>query len=84
MPKPIVRPVNIAAAAAPKHLKPKKRLPKWLTTGVPLIPIAVAAVVLGIQWLTVQSQNDARLDQLGQMNPPRGRPDDVPLLLGYS
>lgn len=82
VPKPIARPVNIAAAAAPKHLKPKKKVPKWLTVGVPLIVILAAAAVYGVMWF-LQSQRDARFEMLRAMKTPAGTVEDVPLLLSY-
>ncbi len=84
VPRPIMRPVNIAAAAAPKHLQQKKKsLRKWLTVGLPLTIILVAGAVIGIQSF-VQSQHDDRVNTISGAPPPfKGGPDDVMLLLGY-
>ena len=82
VPKPIARPVNIAAAAAPKHLRSKKKVPKWITVGIPLILILVAGAVFGLLWFK-QAQNDARFEALRAMKTPAGTVDDVPLLLSY-
>jgi serine/threonine protein kinase/HEAT repeat protein len=83
VPKPIARPVNIAAAAAPKHLKPQKKVPKWITVGIPIFIIAIALAIFGWQWLT-QKQHDDRLRQLNEQMPaPTGGVYDVELLLSY-
>lgn len=82
VPKPIARPVNIAAAAAPQHLKTKKKIPKWVTVGIPIILFVVGAAIFGVLWL-VQSQRDARRDELEAMPAPAGGPSDVELLLSY-
>jgi serine/threonine protein kinase/HEAT repeat protein len=82
VPKPVARPVNIAAAAAPRHLKPQKKVPKWVTVGIPLILIIAAAAIYGVMWF-LQSQRDARFENLRAMKVPAGTVEDVPLLLSY-
>jgi serine/threonine protein kinase/HEAT repeat protein len=79
-PKPLAKPINIAAAAAPKHLKTSKSLPKWLTLGVPLGVALLVALIFGFQAMQ-SSKREARLNQLAQMNPPQGTIMDVNMLV---
>ncbi len=80
VPKPLAKPINIAAAAAPKHLKASKPLPKWLTLGVPLSIVALVALFFGYQSLQ-NSKRESRLNQLVQMSPPQGNIIDVNMLI---
>ena len=80
IPRPLAKPINIAAASAPKHLKASKALPKWLTLGVPLSIAILAALFFGFQAMQ-SSQREARLNQLAQMNPPQGTIMDVNMLI---
>ena len=81
-PRPVVRPVNIAAAMAPRHLTPKKPWPKSVVYGIPVAIATLVVIFMAVQgWK--QSRNNARFNQLAQMEAPRGSGDDVPLLLNY-
>jgi len=78
-PRPLVRPINIAAAAAPKHLKAGKPMPKWLTIGVPVSIIAVVGLVFGLKALK-ESQRNSRLTELAQQEQPQGTATDLQML----
>ncbi|MEZ0386596.1 MAG: protein kinase [Verrucomicrobium sp.] len=82
VPKPTVKPVTIAAAAAPKHLQHKKALPKWLTKGVPLTLVGLAVAGVGFHFIQ-RSMSEGRFETLAQMAKPTGSYKDVNLLLGY-
>ncbi len=81
-PRPVVRPVNIAAAMAPRHLKHKKPWPKSVVFGIPIALVSVALIYLAAStWK--QSRRNARFNELVQMEAPRGSSTDIPLLLDY-
>jgi len=80
VPKPIVRPVNIAAAMAPKHLRHRKPLPKWAVFGIPATIIAIAIIIIAIQ-AAGASRRAARIDALSRMEKPSGSSADVRMLL---
>jgi serine/threonine protein kinase len=79
-PRPLARPINIAAAAAPKHLKPTRKLPAWLTLGLPLTILAVAGGIYGLKALN-ESKLNSRLNELAQQEQPHGGPADLQMLL---
>lgn len=81
-PRPIVRPVNIAAAMAPQHLKHRKPLPKLVVHGISLSLVMIAVVYFSVQGWN-RARRAARFTQLEQMEAPRGSANDVPLLLDY-
>ncbi|TLD72352.1 hypothetical protein FEM03_03070 [Phragmitibacter flavus] len=80
MPKPVAKPVNIAAASAPKHLQQnKKSLPKWLTHGVPAGLAAILILFFATKFI-LSSQARSRFDTLASMDQPIGTAKDLPLL----
>ncbi|MCE9519422.1 MAG: protein kinase [Verrucomicrobia bacterium] len=81
-PKPIIRPVNIASAMAPSHLRHKKPWPKWITLGLPVTIIGIIALVIAIQAIGA-SRRAARFSALAQMEKPVGSAADVRLLLDF-
>lgn len=82
VPKPLAKPVNIAAAAAPKHLQHKKALPKWFTAGVPATLAIGAALFFGTRYVQ-QMMGVNRFEALAHMSKPTGSAKDVNLLLGF-
>ena len=82
VPRPIARPVNIAAAMAPRHLSHKKPLPKAAVFGIPVVIVAIIAAIIGWQQFQ-QSRHNARLQELAHMQSPKGTVEDVPVLLNF-
>jgi serine/threonine protein kinase len=82
VPKPLARPVNIAAAAAPKHLKPTKSLPKWLTVWTPATLAALAVLFFAFKQIQ-RSQRESRFEALAAMESPSGTIKDVTMLLAF-
>ena len=80
VPKPMMRPINIAAAAAPKHLKSKKPLSKWITLGLPFTLIALVGGFFFVQ-TQIEAAHIARLQDLSTQDKPQGVYTDVPMLL---
>jgi serine/threonine protein kinase/HEAT repeat protein len=80
VPKPAVRPIVIAAAAAPKHLVARKPMPKWATVWLPLSFFTIVALVLFIQ-SRMEASRSARLQTLAQQEKPQGLYSDGPMLL---
>ncbi len=81
-PRPIVRPVNIAAAMAPQHLKHKKPWPKSVVFGIFITLAAMAVIYLAVN-VWSQSRRHARFNLLANMEAPRGSGQDIPLLLDF-
>ncbi len=81
-PRPILRPVNIAAAMAPQHLKHKRQWPKSVVYGIPIALVTLVVIYFAVQ-VWSQSRRNTRFNQLAQMEAPRGSGDDIPLLLDY-
>ncbi len=81
-PRPIVRPVNIAAAMAPQHLKHKKPWPKSVVLGIPIALAAMAVIYLAVNAWS-QSRRNTRFNLLANMEAPRGSGEDIPLLLDF-
>lgn len=82
VPKPTARPLRIAAAAAPQHLKPERKLPRWLTLWVPLAALILTIVTINIIFLT-KSRREARLSELAKASAPAGSMKDIPILLRF-
>lgn len=83
VPKPVAKPINISAAAAPKHLaQPRKPLPKWLTLWLPISIAAILLLFFGFNTLR-QSQMRNRFDALAKMQDPVGSLKDIPTLLHF-
>ncbi len=81
-PKPIIRPVNIASAMAPSHLRHKKPWPKWAVFGLPAALISIVAVIFAIQAIG-SSRRASRFDALTKMENPAGSVTDVRMLLDF-
>ncbi|HEY2574495.1 MAG TPA: protein kinase [Verrucomicrobiaceae bacterium] len=82
VPKPIVRPVNIATAMAPKHLRYKKPWPKWAVFGIPVVIAAAVAAVFAFQAFNA-SRRTARFHELEHIEKPVGSAADVRMLLDF-
>lgn len=81
-PRPIMRPVNIAAAIAPEHLRERKPLPKWLVLGVPLVLVVLFGGFFGYKYIS-KARAEGRFEALQSMQPARGTVADVNLLIGF-
>lgn len=81
-PRPIVRPVNIAAAMAPSHLRHKKPWPKWLAVGLPAAIIGIIVIIIAAQSIA-SSRRTARFEALSKMENPAGTVADVHMLLNF-
>jgi serine/threonine protein kinase/HEAT repeat protein len=82
MPKPKAKPINIAAASAPKHLQQTKSLPLWLTRGLPIALAAILILFFATRYI-LSSQARSRFDELVKMDQPVGTPKDIPLLFRF-
>lgn len=83
VPKPVMRPVNIASAVAPEHLRHKAPLPKWLTVWVPA-GLGVIVALFVVFKVISQSRAKSRFNQLAaqtQQGTAQGTLKDVSLLL---
>jgi tRNA A-37 threonylcarbamoyl transferase component Bud32/HEAT repeat protein len=80
VPKPIIRPVNIAAAMAPSHLRHKKPWPRWAVIGLSAAIVLVVAGVIALQSLGA-ARRLARFEAVDQMEKPTGSVSDVRILL---
>lgn len=81
-PRPLMRPVNIAAATAPEHLKHKAPLPKWLTLWTPVSIACLVVAFFAFQFFS-RARAESRFDSLVAMEKPRGSVSDVNLLLSF-
>ena len=79
-PRPIFRPVNIAAATAPKHLRSRKAIPKSVSIGIPATILVLAALIFWFHSHQVAVRQE-RLTALLQENKPNGTPLDLLMLL---
>lgn len=82
MRKPIVRPVNVASAVAPEHLRHKSALPKWLTLGVPGVIVAIIVGIVALKMIG-ETQAKNRLNVLAaqaQEGTPQGTAKDLNML----
>lgn len=83
VPKPVIRPVNVASAVAPEHLRVRAALPKWLTVGVPAV-LGTIAVLFFVISLIGNMRTKSRLNQLttqSQQGPVQGTPKDIGMLM---
>ncbi|MFZ4763390.1 MAG: protein kinase domain-containing protein [Roseimicrobium sp.] len=81
-PKPVLRPVNIATAAAPKHLQHREPLPQWLTLWVPIGLAAVVVIFFAFKFAG-RRMAEGRFETLAKMESPLGTEKDVRLLLKF-
>jgi serine/threonine protein kinase/HEAT repeat protein len=81
-PKPLIRPVNIAAAMAPEHLRHKEPLPKWLTLWTPIGIAVLVAGFLAFNFIST-AREQSRFDALVAAEKPQGSVSDVNLLLKF-
>ncbi|RBP47285.1 serine/threonine protein kinase [Roseimicrobium gellanilyticum] len=81
-PRPMIRPVNIAAAMAPEHLRHKAPLPKWLTLWTPVGIAALVVAFFAFQFVS-RARAESRFEALANMEKPQGNVKDVNLLLQF-
>ena len=82
MRKPIVRPVNVASAVAPEHLRHKAAMPKWLTVGVPIGIVAIILAFVAVKMIG-ETRDKNRLNLLAvqaQNGSPEGTAKDLSML----
>jgi len=82
VPKPLAKPVTVAAASAPKHLKATKPLPKWLTVGTPAVLAGLAVLFLAYRFIE-RNRREARFEALAGMEAPAGSFTDVQMLFAF-
>lgn len=82
VPKPVIRPVNVASAVAPEHLRVRAVLPKWLTVGVPAVLGGIVVLFLVFKLIS-DSRTKSRLNELAvqaQQGTAAGTPKDLAML----
>jgi HEAT repeat protein len=81
----MIRPVNIAAAMAPEHLRHKAPLPKWLTLWTPIGIAALIIAFFAFQFIS-RARAGSRFDALiaaAENEQPRGTVHDVNMLFTF-